>query len=333
MVLNFNSKHMKKDVKVVAGKISVVIFTKNEEKNVEGCLKSVKSFADEIIVIDMQSKDKTVEIAKKYRARIFQVKDLNWVEPVRNFGINKAVNEWVLVLDADERVPPVLARKFLEIVERGEFDAVKIPYKVIFFKKWIRHTQWWPDYHIRFFRKGYVKWVVKIHPEIKVSGRVLVLKAEAKNAIIHENARDIKIWLEKINHHTDFEDHFLNLKEIKAEDILGRFRREFYWRYFEGKGYLDGMHGFILSKFMEYYRFLELVKYWEKKGYKDLVNPKELQRVLEGEWGITETSIKELEKRNGILSSQLESITSSKAFQIWQAYCNFRDNLKKLLSK
>lgn len=313
-------------------KISAVIFTKNEEKNITDCIKSVKSFASEIIVIDMQSHDDTVRIAESLGAIVYSVEDHNWVEPVRNFGISKAKYEWVLVLDADERVPLMLARKFVEIVQEDKFDAVKIPYKVIFFKKWIKHTHWWPDYHIRFFRKGYAKWVVKIHPDIKVSGRVLELPAISQNAITHENAKDIKTWLKKIDHHTDFEDYFFNLKGVKIEDVLDRFRREFYWRYFENKGYLDGLHGFVLSKFMEFYRFLEFAKYWEKKGFSDVVDSKELRRAVEQEWGFTGEDIKKLEERNEVLKTQLGQITSSKTFKIWQGYCQWRDRLKKILS-
>lgn len=309
--------------------ISVVIFTKNEEVNIGKCIKSVKSFADEIILIDMQSRDKTVKIARSLGASIYSVEDINWVEPVRNFGIDKAKNNWVLVLDADERVPASLGRKFIGIVKDDKYDAVKIPYKVIFFKKWIRNTNWWPDYHVRFFRKGFVKWVVKIHPDIKVKGRILELEPETKNAIIHENAKDIKTWLNKMNHHTDFEDHFFNLKKIEPEDILGRFRREFYWRYFESKGYADGMHGFVLSKFMEYYRFLEFVKFWEKKGYPELVNPKKLRELLEQYWNITTRDLGEIEKRNSYLKAQLDSITNSRTFKVWQKYCQIRDEIKK----
>lgn len=310
-------------------RISVVIFTKNEEGNIEDCIKSVQSFASEIIIVDMQSKDQTVQIAKSKGAIIYSVEDYNWVEPVRNYGISKARYEWILVLDADEKVPSTLARKFIEIAQQDQYDAVKIPYKVIFFKKWIRHTHWWPDYHVRFFRKGHVKWIVKIHPDIKVSGRVLELEAKSTNAITHENAKNMKTWLRKIDHHTDFEDHFFNLKEVKVEDILGRFRREFYWRYFEGRGYLDGMYGFVLSKFMEFYRFLEFAKFWEKNGYKELVNPKELQQAVEKQWGISTDNIKELEERNSTLKAQLDAITLSKTFKIWQGYCQIRDRIKK----
>lgn len=312
--------------------VSVVIFTKNEEQNIGDCIASVRSIASEVIVIDMQSKDKTVKIAKSLGATIYPVKDYNWVEPVRNFGLDKARYDWVLVLDADERVSSTLAKKLTEIVSENKFDVVKIPFKVIFFNKWIRHTHWWPDYHVRFFRKGFVKWAVKIHPDIKISGKILKLPAEEKYSITHENARDIKIWLKKIDHHTDYEDHFFKLKKVKLQDILGRFKREFYWRYFESKGYLDGMHGFILSKFMEFYRFLEFAKYWEKKGFPELVSSKELKKAMEQEGGFTGERIKQLEEEKASLQSQLEAITSSKTYKLWQKYCQLRDSFKKSLN-
>lgn len=314
-------------------KISVVIFTKNEEKNIEDCIKSVKLFASEIILIDMQSKDNTVRIAKSEGVTIYSVKDYHWVEPVRNYGIEKATYDWILILDADERIPKTLAKKFLEIVKEDKFDAVKIPFKVIFFKKWIKHTHWWPDYHVRFFRRGHVKWIVKIHPDIKVSGRILELEAKEKYSIVHENARDIKTWLTKIDHHTDYEDYFFNLKKVTVSDILSRFRREFFWRYFEEKGYKDGVHGFVLSKFMEYYRFLEFAKFWEKKGYPELVNKNQLREKLELQWGLAADETKDFERENGILRIQLNSITSSKTFKIWQAYCQIRDRIKRAILK
>lgn len=312
-------------------KISVVIFTKNEEQNIGDCIESVKSLADEVIVIDMKSKDNTVKIAKKYNVKIYIVKDYKWVEPVRNFGISKAKYGWVLILDADERVSVTLAKKLIEIAKDDKFDAVKIPFKVIFFNKWIKHTYWWPDYHIRFFRKGFVKWVVKIHPDIEVSGRVLELPSEEKYSVTHENARNIKIWLKKIDHHTDYEDYFFRLKTVRLSDIVGRFKREFYWRYFESRGYLDGMHGFVLSKFMEYYRFLEFAKYWEKKGYPELVPAKELKAAMESEGSFVDERIRHLEEKNKSLRAQLNDITSSKTYKYWQKYCQLRDWFKKIV--
>jgi len=311
-------------------RISVVIFTKNEEINIRECILSIKSFAAEVIVIDMQSRDKTVEIARSLGAKIFKVEDHKWVEPVRNFGLSKASHDWLLVLDADERVPETLAKKLLEIVSNQSYEVVKIPRKTIFFKKWIQHTAWWPDYHIRFFKKGYVEWVVKIHPEIKVKGRVLELDAKEEFALVHENARNIKTWLEKIDHHTDYEDYFLNLKKIKPEDVLNRYNHEFYWRYFEHKGYLDGLHGFILSKFMEFYRFLEFAKAWEKKGYKDLVDPDELKKTIENELGYKNDRVKRLQKENDSLLRQLEDIKSSRTFKLWSKYLSLKEKIKKL---
>lgn len=309
--------------------ISLLINTKNEEKNIKDCIESVKSFASEIIIIDMQSTDNTVAIAKKYNVSIYRVKDYKWVEPVRNYGISKAIYEWILILDADERITPNLTTKLIEIVKDNKYDVVKIPRKNLFFNKWIQYAGWWPDYQIRFFRKGCVKWVIKIHPEIKTVGRLLELEDKENFALLHENARDIKTWLAKIDHHTTYEDYFYHLKKIKAQDIINRLKREFFWRYFEKKGYLDGIHGFILSKFMEFYRFLEFVKFWEKRGYPNLVSDIDLKETIENNFTYDYEQIKLLQKENSFLKQQLDQITSSKTFKIWQNYCQLRDRLKR----
>lgn len=310
--------------------ISVVIFTKNEEENIKDCIKSAKPLASEIIVIDMQSKDKTRDIAKSLGTKIYEVEDHNWVEPVRNFGLSKANYEWILVLDADERVPKTLTQKLLNIVSENQYDVVKIPRKTIFFKKWIQHTAWWPDYNIRFFKKGFVNWVVKIHPEVIAKGQVLNLKPKEEYALIHENARNIKIWLQKIDHHTDYEDFFLTKENLTPEDILKRYNHEFYWRYFEHQGYKDGLHGFVLSKFMEFYRFLEFAKVWEKKGFKDIVNPEKLKAAVEKDLGYKGDRLKKLQEENDSLTRQLEDIKSSRTFKVWQKYLSLKNKIKKL---
>ena len=131
--------------------ISVVINTFNEEKNIKGCLESVK-WVDEIVVVDMYSDDRTVQIVQDYTDKIFMHKRVGHVEPARNFAISKATGDWVLVLDADERVPRSLATKLKQIVRENPHgvSAVSFPRKNVFFNKWIRHTGWWPDYKRRF---------------------------------------------------------------------------------------------------------------------------------------------------------------------------------------
>lgn len=318
-------------MKSIAAKISVIIFTKNEEENIKDCIESVTGFASEVILVDMKSQDRTRAIAKSLGAIIYEVEDHNWVEPVRNYGLSKAQYNWILVIDADERVPKTLANKLLSLAKQDSFDVVKIPRKTIFFQKWIQHTAWWPDYNIRFFKKGYVNWVVKIHPEVIVKGRLLELEAKQEYALIHENARNLKIWLQKIDHHTDYEDFFLTKEKLTPEDVLSRYNHEFFWRYFEHQGYKDGLHGFVLSKFMEFYRFLEFAKVWEKKGYKDIVNPEKLKAAVEKDLGYKGERIKILQQENESLKQQLEDIKSSRTFKLWQKYLDLKKRAKKIL--
>jgi len=102
-------------------KISAVVNTYNEEKNIDACLKSL-NFVDEIVVVDMESQDKTKKIAKKYTDKVFNYEKIDYVEPARNFAISKATGDWILIVDADERVPRPLAVKLMEIAEKDQAD-------------------------------------------------------------------------------------------------------------------------------------------------------------------------------------------------------------------
>jgi glycosyltransferase involved in cell wall biosynthesis len=143
--------------------LSVVITAWNEEKNLPRVVQSVASFADEVIVVDTQSTDKTVEIAKSLKCKVFHHQNTSVVEPVRNFSISKAKGDWILLLDADEEVSSSLASQLLEIVKSDSADYVRIPRKNIIFGQWIKTSHWWPDYVYRFFKKGHVEWDEKIH--------------------------------------------------------------------------------------------------------------------------------------------------------------------------
>ena len=110
--------------------ISVVINTKNEEHNIKDCIDSAKDLADEIIVVDMQSSDKTVEIAQKSGAKTFSVPDYGYVEPARNFALSKPEYKWTLVLDADERLPEKLKALISRLTEENKYDGFKFPFKI-----------------------------------------------------------------------------------------------------------------------------------------------------------------------------------------------------------
>lgn len=311
--------------------LSVIVNTKNEESRIEECLNSVKDWANEIIVVDMSNTDNTAKIAQKLGAKVYSIRDWGWVEPVRNWSINKATFDWVLVLDADERIPNTLKKKIDEITSVDSCDVVKMPWKNIFFNKWIKHTLWWPDYHVRLFKKGHVKWKVRIHPEVTCKGRVLELPALEKFAVNHINAENIDIWMRKINSYTSRENYYEKQENLTPRQVLDRFDLEFTNRYFNSKGYLDGIHGYILSKFMEYYRFLEFAKYWERKGYPELFDQLGLKKTCEAKYD-SAIKTRELQNETINLKHTLNNITSSKIYKLLKYYYFIKEKLLKVLT-
>lgn len=300
--------------------LSLVINAKNEERNIQECIKSAKDIVDEIIVVDMQSSDKTIELARKMGAKIFSVPDYNFADPARNFAIEQATSKWVLVLDADERLTKVLAGKLVKIINEDKFDVIEIPYKNIHFGKWIKHTAWWPDYQYRLFKKGYIHCSGEIHTRYSVKGRLLTLPPKEENAIIHFQTKKTSDLISKIDRYTSLEDHFNKNKEISLKDVMDYSDREFYWRFFEQKGYLDGTRGFVLSRFMEFYRFLVFVKYWEKNEYPELGSPTQLKATIE-QRNQHSSFNSELEK------DLFDKIINSKFYKLWRLYCEKRDFL------
>src|SRR3989338_2052605 len=182
--------------------ISAVLVTLNEAVHLKSCLAGIKNNVDEIIVVDLGSRDESINIAKSYQAKVFNHQRVDYVELVRNFAISKATGEWVLLLDPDERVSESLWDKLEEVAKENKYSAVNIPRKNIFFGKWIKHTNWWPDRHIRFFKKYNIKWSDKIHSYPKVTGQVLNLKASEEYALTHFGYDSIKQFIEKQNRYS-----------------------------------------------------------------------------------------------------------------------------------
>lgn len=252
-------------------KISVVINTLDEEKNITKAIKSVK-WADEILVCDMHSEDKTLEIAKNLGAKIVFHKKLNYVEPARNFAISKASNNWILIIDPDEEIPQTLGSRLIQIASKmKEVDYVRIPRKNMIFNQFMKASMWWPDYNIRFFKKGKVKWSNNIHRPPKVTGAGLDLPAEEELAIIHHNYQTISQFISRMNRYTDVEvDQLIkNNYKFKWTDLIQKPLSEFLSRFFASYGYQDGLHGLALSLLQAFSFLIVYLKVWENSSFKE----------------------------------------------------------------
>ena len=249
--------------------ISVIIHTRNSAKTLEKALQSV-SFAQELVVIDMESSDNSVVLAKKHGANIFQHEDVGYVEPARMFGIAKASHEWILVLDADEQVQSDLANKIPQLIS-GREVAWKIPRKNIMFGMWPRHASWWPDYVVRLFRKDSVLWPKTIHAQPKVNGLVGVLDAQENLAVLHHNYESVSDYLDRINHYTSIK---VAEKSVDRKDSLSAFFNEFFSKYFYHGGHKDGVLGLNIAMLQAMYESVLSIKSWEATGKKEFqLNP------------------------------------------------------------
>lgn len=247
--------------------ISTVIITYNEGGILKNCLDSVVKESGEIVVIDLGSTDDTVKIAKQYNARIFTHTKVDYVEKVRNLSIAKASGDWVLILDSDERMSPNLWKTLKDVIMAENFVAVNIPRKNIFFGKWISHTNWWPDRHVRFFKKGTVSWSNKIHVYPKVEGNVLDLPVKEELAIIHFGYTTIAQLIDRQNRYSTMEaQNLYDLgKRFSWKLFFWKPSREFLVRFIKHAGFLDGFYGFALTFLMMVYQLEVMIKLWEKQ--------------------------------------------------------------------
>lgn len=250
------------------GEISVVINTLNEEENIEAAIKSAKRISDDIVVVDMHSDDKTAKLAKKCGARVYKHERTGYVEPARNFAIEKARNDWIFVLDADERIPKSLAKRIERYLANGPADYYAVPRKNIIFGKWIKHSRWWPDYNIRFFKKGKVVWDNNIHSIPITHGKGADMPSvNANYAIKHYHYTSVEQYIERLNRYTTIQAK--ESEEFKWQNLIASPVREFNSRYFAGMGYKDGLHGLALAFLQAFSELIVELKVWQKFKFID----------------------------------------------------------------
>ena len=240
-------------------KLSVVVITLNEETNLARCLESA-SWADEIIVVDTFSTDKTKEIAKKYAQKLY---DLQWpgFGPAKQFALEKATCEWVLSLDADEVVSEPLHREINQILaSQTEIDGYYICRHSNFLGKWIKYG-WYPDYVLRLFRKDKGRFDNSlVHEELILKGT----SARLKGALLHYTDPDLERYLTKMNRYTSLSAQALFHKGQRGRisDICLRPVALFLKIYFLKLGFLEGVHGLLLALFSSFHVLTKYAKLW-----------------------------------------------------------------------
>ena len=245
--------------------ISVVVITKNEQDRIKECLESVYGWADEIIVVDDDSSDKTVEIAKQYTDKVV-VKTMEIEGRHRNWAYSQAKNEWVLSLDADERLTPELREEIADILKREDlkYTGFAIPRRNFVGGYWVKHGGWYPGNQLRLFKKNKFKYEeVEVHPRAFLEGEEYSLKCDT----IHYSYRDFTDFLSKLNNQSAREaQKWINTnRKMSFGHALWRAIDRFFRSFLGKRAYKDGFMGFMIAYFASLYQMISYAKYWELK--------------------------------------------------------------------
>jgi glycosyltransferase involved in cell wall biosynthesis len=241
-------------------RLSVTIVTFNEEERLRACLESV-TWADEIVVVDAESTDKTVALAREFTDRV-------WVRPwpgfavQKNFAIEQATGDWVLSLDADEQVTPELRHRIgLVLGADGPADGYSVPRRNIFWDAWVRHGGLYPDYQLRLFRRRAGRFVGDaVHESLSVDGRV----ERIAEALLHHSYRGIEDFVQRSNRYSSLaaKDWIDQGRRVGMADLVLRPLGRFLSMYIMRLGFLDGWRGFVLAVLYADYVFLRMAKTW-----------------------------------------------------------------------
>lgn len=274
-------------------RISAVLNTLDEERRVAYALRSLAPWVDEIVVVDMHSTDRTVEIARSFGAKVATHPRTGFVEPARAFACAQASGDWILVLDADELVPPALARRLREIAARDEADVVRVPRLNHLLGAPVPHSGWNParDLQTRFWKKDAVTQPAEIHGHAtpRAGMRVLDLPARDGACLVHLSHVDVAAFLAKLDAYTSVEaaQAFARGERPSVPRALRAAAREWLARYVRHGGWRDGWRGVHLSLLMAAYRIAaaaKLAERWEI-GARDAAEARyaaEAERVLAG---------------------------------------------------
>lgn len=245
-----------------APRLSVVVVTRDEEDRIRACLESV-AWADELVVIDAESQDKTASIARELTDHVV-VRPWPGFAAQKNFGLDAARGAWILSLDADETVSPGLREEIERVVrDDGPHDGYEVPRRNIFWGRWVRHGGLYPDWQLRLFRRGRGRFGERaVHESVRVDGDVGRLAGHLE----HRSYRDVADFLARADRYATLaaDDWVAQGRRVRAWDFVVRPLGRFLGMYVVGAGFLDGARGFLLAALYAYYVLIRSVKVWER---------------------------------------------------------------------
>lgn len=240
--------------------LSAIVLTRNEEGNISDCLKTL-SGADEILVVDSGSTDRTVELAEQAGARVLHHPFENFSDQ-RNYAAAQARCEWILFIDADERVTPDLAEEIMNSISAGQASAVyAIPRATYFFGKPLHYGDAREDAPLRLFPRGHASWVQPVHEMLKTDLSCRRLNSK----LLHFSTRDISHYQKKIKDYVPLELETMRRKRIRPGlfPVLWRPLAKFFFLYFWKFGFLDGITGLQYALLSAYYTAVKYFGYWK----------------------------------------------------------------------
>jgi glycosyltransferase involved in cell wall biosynthesis len=252
--------------------ITGIVITKNEEKNIAGCIKSLE-WCNQVIVVDSFSKDNTVQIARDMNAVVFQNKFIDYASQ-RKFAIEQSSSDWIIMIDADERVTLELKNEIIDVLENPTSEAItayEVPMADFMFGKYIKYGGWCGYYRTSLFRKSFINIEGSVHEKIKTSG----VEKKLNSPILHFSHFSIDHFMFKLNKYTAIEARSeyekgkrSNILRITALPVV-----VFLYKYFYKKGFMDGIHGYALAVMMSVYHFNREIKImmidYQDKNYRE----------------------------------------------------------------
>lgn len=238
--------------------ITAIILTYNESSNVADCIDSVK-WADSIVVFDSFSTDNTIQLATEAGAKVIQHKFVNYTLQ-RNAALDAVDDQWVLFVDADERVTPELAAEIKTVIQSDQYSGYWIPRHNYIFGKLTRYTGWYPDYQLRLLRRARARYDTsrEVHELVILEGEAGYLESP----FVHYNYHNLAQFIHKQQRYTDYAacDLYKQGVRVKPQNYILQPLRHFWWRFVTLQGYRDGLHGLKLSLLMAWYEFQKYVR-------------------------------------------------------------------------